>query len=967
MLKHTIILAVRATCVTLFVGLLWFGMNSAHAQQITSGEPFLTNKDCNGLDLVVLIDQSQSMLYNDRRDARFEATRLIIDFLGNHAVWLCYGQDVQHRLAVVGFGDKSEYNPGGLSQPNNYEEDVITYIEPTIIPETDNFEAWKQQRANLKTELNNYRQTDDILGATDHQSALLKALDILRGWQSEPLSGADRRKLVVLITDGGPCQRSDGCGYDGSGYSYGPAMAELVDFMDAQGSNYPWTGNNPESIFVSMIAMTDSRENYRLNTTIQNNWNAIVANRGQVFAANALNTDLSTGVSNILSPLIGSTLEKITCDQEIWVQPYLDDLLIFYVFAQGAVDGNLDDVGATIRITRGDEVVEVRDGKTNAASNFIQEYSQDGGNEFYVLSPSLPGQYTVQAQGIGNLCQDVDIRLQRNSITAHLVTPGQTAYFPEILQPPFYREGVSQRFELDIRARGENDANAEGVPLVEYPNFPLDMKVHIASDDGTHTQDMGFLLKDSATPGIYISQDYIQTPVPGRYQWKIEATAPSVRPDIQVVELFRDQDQLQGYFIVGKVTRFAFAVTSPQVGDTIALNTTQGTRQIPVDIPISLRLTDPDGNDIPAASVLDNTQQVFEASLSSDTGQLIDTVQLSLKPGTSNEFYGIFTNNINGAPVSPGRYVVEVRSLWDTYDYNPNKVAPVLDYASVNIQQYAITPVDVVIYPPPSPSRIHPRFLASINDTWALFRGVPRPFNYEIEVVNALTQEPLDLSLVLQDTDQAFTGKVVSPSDRALTGQLLAALDMQPQRLIGSAGSDVDEAGEYEIALELADLPLQDAYAWSRAEASATFDRDDELMTSPTFARAIIGGAAVLLAAFLIWLIYTLTGGPAGQISIVRRKPKGNYETVAGPWQLSYVPRRNRIQKSKLEELGVKRLVVRKTKSLEEGVKYAVSIEAFDTSDQPLFSGTLHSGMAESFIEAGDIMYSQGNSSPMTQ
>lgn len=967
MSKHAIRLtnpAIRTLCVILFLGFFsaYLSVDPAHAQPATTGEPLLTSKECNGLDVVVLIDQSQSMLYNDTRNARFEATRLIIDFLGNHAVWLCYGQNVQHRLAVIGFGDQSEYNPSGVSSPNSYEEDVVTYIEPTVIPASNEFEAWKQQRANLKTTLNDHRQ--DMLGATDHKSALLKALEAFKQWQAEPIPGSDRRRLVILVTDGGPCQRSDGCGHEGSGYSYKPAMDELVNFMDAEGSNYPWTGNNPESIFVSMIAMTDSSENYRLNVNIQNGWNAIVTNRGQVFSANEFNTDLSTGVSDILSPLIGSTLEPVACDSEIWVEPYLDDLLIFYVFTQPTNNSAPGDAArVTIRITRGDEVIEVSDGETNASTDFIQEYSQDGNNEFYVLSPSLPGLYTIDAEGVGDLCQDVDTRLQRNSITTEPVLPRSGSQFPEILQAPFYREGVSQRFELEVRARGENDANTKGVPLVEYPDFPLSITVHIQSDDGRHTQDMDFLLKDPTIPGVYVSQDYIKTPVPGRYTWRIQATAPSVRPGQQVVELFKDG--LSGYFIIGEVDRFGFAIAMPSDEDVLALNTTQGAQQIPADIPILVRLTDPDGNDIPAASVLQNTQAVLEASLSTDTGQLIDTLQLSLKPGTPNEFYGVFTNSINGAPVNPGNYVVEVRSLWGVNDYDPNKVAPVVDYGSVNIRQYAITPVDIVIRPPQSPTRIHPRFLTSVKDSWALFRGVPQPFAYEVEIVNALNGEPLDLSLALQDVNQTFTSRLISPSERTINGQLLPALDMQPQRLLGTAGGDVNEAGEYEIALDLANLPLQSAYAWARTNANASFEREDELMTSPTLARAVIGTAAVLLMAFLIWLVYTLTGGPAGQMAIVKRTPRGRLEAVAGPWRLCYVPRRNRIQNSKLQELGIKRLVVRKTRPFEDGVKYAVSVEAIGIDGQPLFSGPLHSTMDEPFIEAGDILYSHDDISTL--
>lgn len=96
------------------------------------------NDKCHPIDLVILIDQSESMggsataSANDAEGQRFDAAVTIADYLANHSAWLCAEEGIQHRIAVVGFGDLAT---SAQDDPDNpYEQDIEVYLPPTIIP-----------------------------------------------------------------------------------------------------------------------------------------------------------------------------------------------------------------------------------------------------------------------------------------------------------------------------------------------------------------------------------------------------------------------------------------------------------------------------------------------------------------------------------------------------------------------------------------------------------------------------------------------------------------------------------------------------------------------------------------------------------------------------------------------------------------------------------------------------------------
>ncbi|MFT5196407.1 MAG: hypothetical protein ACI85U_003439, partial [Candidatus Promineifilaceae bacterium] len=225
--------------------------------------------DCNPTDIVILIDESGSMYTtNDKGGNRFAAARTIVDTLANHAIWLCAEDGIQHRIAVVGFGDRSKRAKVTDGTDNPYLQDVSIYQESTLLPEsigsvesTDHFKDWELQRSLIREQLSANRF--ETLGATDHLSAFKQARAILDEWQINPLGTDVRRQAVFLLTDGSPCRLSHGCwdseseDWESSGDPL--ATKEISELLDRSESVFPFRGeNNPESVHISVVLLSES-------------------------------------------------------------------------------------------------------------------------------------------------------------------------------------------------------------------------------------------------------------------------------------------------------------------------------------------------------------------------------------------------------------------------------------------------------------------------------------------------------------------------------------------------------------------------------------------------------------------------------------------------------------------------------------------------------------------------------------
>lgn len=900
--------------------------------QVVDAQPNETT--CKSLDLVVVIDQSTSMDNNDPRRARFDVADLIIDKLGEHAIWLCPDEPVAHRLAILGFGDFSEY----LEEDNDYREDVAVYLEPQEIPPPgSDLAAWDGYREGLKRTLDNF--DTDNLGGTDHEAAMLNARDILQEWKQQPLGESQRRQGIILITDGEGCTASGGCQIDEPYvFSRQGYIDRLLQLTNPNGQDLPWRGSdNPDSVHISMIALTDlnSSFNYRTDPVFSDGWARITQDRGIVYLADQENLDLASGVADVLDPLVGSGLNQWDCQVPIWINPYVDNLAILHIYTQGAVAGSEpEDVRVAIGIqTVGQRTIIIQGGTPDSDDVSVDEYTRDGLIERYVFRRPLPGRYEILAEN-ADVCDDLDVRTGTNPVTIEVVTPANNAIYPEVQATPFYNPDVADKFRVLVRSQGD-------IPLEEYDDYPLLVEALIEGPNG-HEQRVELRRVED---GVYESDSFIQTPGAGGYTWELNGQVASPNPETEgLVDVFASS----GRFQAGDVDGFNFIIQEPIADAVLDLNQVQGVQQLPLPIPVTVILTDEAGDTL-SSNVLRNPEEIFRATLYDANNQRLEETTLTPLPGTPNQFVGQFANGNEGVLNIPGPYTIEVEADWNADNYDTTQFVPLSELSSVTFEQTEVIPLDVIIHPPQGAS-LHEGGLGCV-------RGTIVPYDFSVEILNAKTGEAVSLGDVLADEETSYSAAVVSPNGASEVVTLTPHRTSQSERLQASgAGLQTEEAGEYEIRLPLSNYALQAGYAWAEAERTATFERGDSLQTRPFVCRLVAGTAAVVLFGLILWAGYMLTGGPRGSLQVVGSRQR----TIGGPWTLRATPRHNRIKDPWLAENGIKRLKVSRSSPTLPDVSRAVSVEVeYEDPGRPTFAQTLNDDAPEPF-DVGEILYKSG-------
>lgn len=721
--KHSILTALTV----LLIPLLFFA-NRVTAQTTTAEQIQQTEAvECKALDVVVLIDQSDSMRdTNDPDGNRFAAANTIIDYLGNHAVWLCAEQKVQHRITVVGYGDNPDQPvyQGEELKNNDYEADVKPYLENQLIPtELGDLppalvfdQNWERERGEIKDKIAS--GIDDKLGATDHYSALLKAKNILDEWQQNPLPGGERIQAVIMITDGEPCLLARGC--TKTAYDFLPDLVAIEDLTNPNDVNFPWReGNDSGNVYLSLI--TFSRRSGPFPEAFLRVWREITTQHGgDVYSANQRNTNLNAIVTTIVSGVAGSGLQPVPCNTDFWVQPYTDNLIILYAFSladeieRAIISVELDD-GETIQILAG-----------QPSSNRLPKpfYIPDGRNEYYIFSSPLPGKYRVSLPGVdptGQCEAEMEIGYEKSPVTAQVVTPTSTSLYPAVDPPNVF---LGENFRVEVFQATE-DVSGQNY-LVEVPsgNYPLVITATVTS--AAQTFQTSFPLV-KVQDGIYESENLVPSPQPGTYTWQVVGTVRNADPAGQPIEVFRQS----GGFTATEVNVFGFHIVEPPGGVNLALNMVQGNQQIPVKIPVAVEFIGANGQPLNVTSVLSETVNLFKASLMSDA-VVHETIDLDLQTGSTSLFVGEFANNNAGHILATGNYTIQVEATWELDNFDALYYAPATTVRSVDFTQYEIAPLDLIIRTPGNLT-LHK------NDWRASLYGELQTFDFQVDVVNAIS------------------------------------------------------------------------------------------------------------------------------------------------------------------------------------------------------------------------------------
>lgn len=882
--------ALIATLLFLLFGVDYMSGLTVWAQTTNS------NDKCHPIDLVILIDQSESMggsataSANDADGQRFDAAVTIADYLANHSAWLCAEEGIQHRIAVVGFGDLAA--PAQNDPDNPYQQDIEIYLEPTIIP-LENLEgltqreltnAWGQRRISIEADIRS--GATENLGATDHRSGFMAASDILSNWQTQPLGDKPRRRAVIMLTDGEPCVANRGCPPQTYSLTL-ELMSDLEDITNPLGDDFPYYGiGNPESVYISAILL--SRRATR--DTSWDMWEEITQQHGGDIYPVTSSSLLTKVINDALDPVTGSGREPLECGEPKWVRPYLDNVVVFYTFPivenpQGQ---------AVLNVETDDGSYALRGGIPITGNLTADDYLTFRGNESYVFNAPPPGKYYVTVPGLEDCTDELSLSVESASISGNVTAPLSDSVFPAIVDPPYYSDALNSTFVLEMW-----DKN--GGPLEELDGYPLVVTATVRNGDYEKVYELERVVGQN---GRYESTSPIETPLPGTYTWELVVTVrhpDSTQPDILVVEHIEPND---GRFRASTVELMTFAIETPTDGHVTPLNSVNGTSQIPESLALAVNVTDANGNDLDVTQVLEDWSSLFAAQLSDGT-TVLETIELHLDPTSKNRFVGQFENGSIDNLTAAGIHVVTVETDWGGSDnYNELTHAPATFESSVTVEQYEIKPLQLELIPPQEAS-LHQR------DTWLkmfLKQNGLQPFPVSVRVVDPLNDnEPQFLNEVLNNLN-GFEVVVETPSGITQTIGLAESSNIAEQLLVGSGGQTLDESGEYTLSMRVSDSQLLEGYAWAQTYYDATFPREDSTFTNPmtwTYVQVAVGLVILIL---ISWLIYIFSGGPTGFLVVVDTGTK--QEVIA--LRLLKSRRVNKFKKSVFKGVGIDRIIAKK-------------------------------------------------------
>lgn len=883
---------------------------------VATGQP--ASDKCHPVDLVILLDQSGSMYgdprppANDLEGRRFDAAVTIADSLANHSIWLCYENGIQHRIAVVGFGDRANESADGPDNP--YLEDVEIYLPSITIPadalggrsQDDLIELWEGELRNeIEAQIN--QGTNDNLGATDHRSAFLVANDILTDWRNTPLGDLPRRQGTILLTDGEPCILNRDCPPQTYSLTV-DLMEELEDLTNPTTGEFKFYGEgNPESTYISMLLLSRSQG----FETSQDYWERIARSHGgDVFPVTS-NEELAAIINDALDPITGSGREPLQCGEPTWILPYLDNVIILYSFPlrenpQGQPVLNIESDG---------DQYALRGGVAITGDIEPSNYRTFRGNESYVLNSPPPGRYEVIIPGLEDCTDELSLKVERGSVTAELLTPENNIKLPTVAEAPFYSDALTRTFAVRV-----NDRN--GNPLEEIDNYPLLITATVQNGSEIKSYPL-----DPVGGGLYESAP-IETPNPSEYTWEIVANVRHPNPDEGMLEiqLPADKRRFTGRFEATPIDLLLFDIIEPIDGDRLALNQVNGVAQIPNQLPVTIAVTDANGEPVDVVNTLENDGVgVFTAFLIQDSGRIVTTT-LTLDMGTLNQFRGAFSNGNVDNVYESGDFTIQVQADWGgAENYNELEVAPALDRASVVVEQYQIEPLQVELIPPQG---ITLRQASSNRLDMFLHRNGLQPFEIGLRVIDPLASEDetIFLEQVLTGMDN-FEVVVQTPNGMTETIALVPNPDPAVQTLVGTGGEVLNEAGEYRVSMRVRPEQLQEEYAWATMTYETSFMRVDTFYTQPATwygANAI----AIIIALMVIGaIVYAKTGGPSGYLII----SDGDGDLLE--LKLRKSNRTNKFKKPTLKNAGIGKITVRKgyenmiSVSVETNEGYPVPLE----------------------------------------
>jgi hypothetical protein len=488
------------------------------------------NDDCYSLDVVFIIDQSDSMggdaalLPNDPTGQRAYAPMWAIDWLTDNALDIC--PNSIHRIGVISFGSKANVDL------------ELSEINPS------NTEEWSYLRKNFKESI-----SLQSLGQTDPKLAFEKAIDMLNN--AAQTSDIPRKRVIVYMTDGMPCVEKLGCTRGNNTMDFTRYALELEETISEElpfdetllkrekciqqlydiyeDEIPPEDYNQCLSDFpVDDTTYYESTYIYSMLLSYGEAWPKELkdiytriseSHAGRSIDITEKRQDIPGTFLNILTRLSGVPVTRLTCGN-FAVNPFVKQArMTFFKLSEDT----------SVKISYTDKEGgnhEIVDGEHDGGFSVVEHYSE-GANERYVLQFPYPGIWRIESDacdGIDAYYEPIQIDMASGLNPIRIFNEDEGYLLPELTllpeydREPYYNSDKPYYITYEMR-----DDEGNIIEDLTVPGLSVQGNVTVTTPEG---KKINYDLIWNQIEKKYFTEAPLQLPSEGEYQFSIYGEVP---------------------------------------------------------------------------------------------------------------------------------------------------------------------------------------------------------------------------------------------------------------------------------------------------------------------------------------------------------------------------------------------------------------------------------------------------------